>query len=235
MPRQRTVIVMHGYRGHKAQLLGISSYLWRAGFNVLLFDFRGRGRSALAPISMGLWETQDLRAALDFVGARVDTPRIGLLGYSMGGVVALLGGDDARVRALATDSAFANQRGVLENVARRESLAYLRGVVDGRVFLPAIEWWHRRKGKPPFGAIAPGTMMHRLRDKPVLVIHGSLDAMVPVEQARQLVSAAPERHEIWVVKGAHHCGAYFVDRAAYSARVAAFFNRHLAPKGGEAA
>lgn len=230
--RRRTVVVMHGYRGHKAQLLGISSYLWRSGFNVLLFDFRGRGRSASAPISMGLWETADLRAAVDFVERTISDASIGLLGYSMGGVVALLGGEDARVRAVATDSAFANQRGVLESIADREARTHLGGFVPGRWFIPAVEWWHRRWGKPPFSAIAPEEAMHRLIPKPVLIIHGTNDAMIPREQAERLASTAPGMHELWLVRGAHHCGAYFVDRAAYSARVAAFFNRHLTGDDG---
>ena len=45
----RVVVVMHGYRGEKSDVLGMSTALWRAGFDVLLFDFRGRGRSARAP------------------------------------------------------------------------------------------------------------------------------------------------------------------------------------------
>jgi alpha-beta hydrolase superfamily lysophospholipase len=224
---RRVIIVMHGYRGHKAQLLGISSYLWRAGFNVLLFDFRGRGTSDRANISMGLWEQEDLKAALEVADQQVPRAAIGLLGYSMGGVVALMGGSDPRVGAIAVDSAFASQRTMLEHVARQESRQYLRGWLDGRVFLSAVEWWHRRWGKPPFSAIAPESVMPQLTDKPVLVIHGSQDALIPREHAERLVSIAPEKHEVWFVKGAHHCGAYFTDRPAYSARVAAFFNRHL--------
>lgn len=224
---RRVVIVMHGYRGHKAQLLGISSYLWRAGFNVLLFDFRGRGTSDRASISMGLWEQEDLKAALEVANKQVPRATIGLLGYSVGGVVALLGGSDPRVAAIAVDSVFASQRTMLEHVARRESRQYLRGWLDGRVFLLAVEWWHRRWGKPPFSAIAPEAAMPKLADKPVLVIHGSQDALVPRQHAERLVAISPDKHEAWFVKGAHHCGAYFVDRPAYSVRVAAFFNRHL--------
>ena len=42
-----SVLACGGYRGRRSDLLGISSALWRAGFNVLLFDYRGHGdRSA---------------------------------------------------------------------------------------------------------------------------------------------------------------------------------------------
>lgn len=225
---RRVVVVMHGYRGEKSDVLGMSTALWRAGLDVFLFDFRGRGRSAAAPISMGYWETADLEAALDWVAGRVPGAAIGLLGYSMGGVVAILGGADPRVRAIVADSVFTTQRAVLEHAARRDMRRFLGRWVPGRAFVPAIEWWHRRSGKPGFDAIAPIDRLPDLAGTPLLLIHGTRDRWIPVEQARRLAAAAPDPSEAWLVEGAIHCGAYFVDRAAYCERVAAFFARHLA-------
>lgn len=220
-----TIVSLHGYRGHMGQLLGISTNLWRAGFNVLLFDFRGRGRSDAAPISMGLWELRDLEAALETVARRVPGARIGLLGFSMGAAVAVLAGNAAGVRALVLDSCFTSQREVLEGLAVREGARLLGGRIDGRLFLPAMEWWHRRLGKPPFAAIAPIRAIRSL-DRPMLVIHGTGDLTVPAEHGERLADEGSA--ELWRVRGAHHCGAYFVDREAYTARVTAFFQRHLA-------
>lgn len=224
---RRVVVVMHGYRGNKSHVLGISSHLWRAGFNVLLFDFRGRGESDLAPISMGLWEVDDLAAALEWISARVPEASVGLLGFSMGAVVTLLGGADPRVRAIVADSAFPSQRAVLEHAAQRDGSRYLRGRFDARRFLPAVEWWHTRWGKPPFDAIAPEVALAPLAGTPLLFVHGTGDRWIPLGQAERLYEAAPQPKELWLVKGAHHCGAYFVDRMVYSARVAAFFEGHL--------
>jgi pimeloyl-ACP methyl ester carboxylesterase len=227
---RRVIVVMHGYRGEKSDVLGMSTALWRAGFDVLLFDFRGRGRSDRAPISMGLWEAADLAAALDWVSDRVPGARVGLLGYSMGGVVAILGGADARVAAIVTDSAFGSQREVLAHAAERDARRVFKGWVPGQAFLPAMEWWHRRSGKPGFGEIAPIDRLAALAGKPLLFIHGTRDRWIPLEQARRLIEAAPEPREAWLVEGAIHCGAYFVDRAAYCERVASFFARHLGPR-----
>ena len=226
---RRVIVVMHGYRGEKSDVLGMSTALWRAGFDVLLFDFRGRGRSDRAPFSMGLWEAADLAAALDWVSDRVPGARVGLLGYSMGGVVAILGGADARVAAIVTDSAFGSQREVLAHAAERDARRVFKGWVPGQAFLPAMEWWHRRSGKPGFGEIAPIDRLAALAGKPLLFIHGTRDRWIPLEQARRLIEAAPEPREAWLVEGAIHCGAYFVDRAAYCERVASFFARHLGP------
>jgi dipeptidyl aminopeptidase/acylaminoacyl peptidase len=225
---RRTVVAMHGYRGNKTQLLGISSNLWRMGFNVLLFDFRGRGASDSAPFTMGLWEVEDLAAALDWLSGRVANASVGLLGFSMGAVVALLGGADPRVRAIVADSAFANQRAMLEHAADRDAQRWLRGRIGGRRFMPVMEWWHRRWGKPSFDAIAPEHAVDRLAGTPLLFIHGAADRWIPMSEAERLFAAAPQPKEAWYVRGAAHCGAYFADRMAYSARVAAFFDRNLA-------
>jgi len=226
---RRVVVVMHGYRGEKSDVLGMSTALWRAGFDVLLFDFRGRGRSQRAPFTMGYWETADLEAALDWIDGRVPGASIGLLGYSMGGVVAILGGADPRVRAIVADSVFVSQREVLEHAARRDARRFLGGWVPGEAFVPAMEWWHRRSGKPGFDAIAPIERLPALAGTPLLLIHGTRDHWIPVEQARRLAAAASQPSEAWLVDEALHCGAYFVDRAAYCERVAAFFARHLDP------
>ena len=223
----RVVVVMHGYRGEKSDVLGMSTALWRAGFDVLLFDFRGRGRSARAPITMGYWETADLAAALDWISGRVPDARIGLLGFSMGGAVAILGGADDRVRAIVADSVFGSQREVLEHAADRDARRFFRGWIPGSVFLPAMEWWHRRSGRPGFDEIAPGRRLAALADTPILFIHGTRDHWIPPDHARRLIEAAPETSESWIVDGALHCGAYFVDRPGYCERVAAFFERHL--------
>jgi fermentation-respiration switch protein FrsA (DUF1100 family) len=184
---------------------------------------------------MGLWEVDDLAAALDWLGARVPDASMGILGFSMGAVVAILGGADPRVHAIVADSAFPNQRAVLELAADRDARRWLRGRVGGRRFLPAMEWWHRRWGKPPFDAIAPEQVVGRLAGTPLLFVHGTGDHWIPLAEAERLVAAAPQPKDAWFVKGAGHCGAYFADRMVYSTRVAAFFDRHLAPSGRESA
>ena len=58
--------------------------------------------------------------------------------------------------------------------------------------------------------------------------HGTRDAVTPLDHAYQLFEAASEPKELWIAEGAHHCGAYFIDRQGYVARVAEFFAQGLA-------
>src|ERR1051326_7470787 len=87
----RVVILCPGYRGQKADLLGIGILLWRRGNNVLLFDYHGHGHGWGAPVTLGFREIADFLGALDYVKQRVLGAIIGVLGYSMGGAVAIMG------------------------------------------------------------------------------------------------------------------------------------------------
>ena len=62
----QVVIGCHGYRGSKSELIGIATILWRAGFNVMIFDFHGHGAAAGSNVTLGYREVQDFTAAIDY-------------------------------------------------------------------------------------------------------------------------------------------------------------------------
>ncbi|MBX3064149.1 MAG: alpha/beta fold hydrolase, partial [Anaerolineae bacterium] len=64
--------------------------LHHAGFNVLMFDWRGHGRSDGDMVTMGALEVNDLLGALDYLDEQRGINRVGVLGFSMGGAVALM-------------------------------------------------------------------------------------------------------------------------------------------------
>src|SRR5207302_9767306 len=58
-----TIILCHGYRVPQVYLRPVAVLEYRAGYNVLLFDFRGHGKSERAVVSGGIAEVRDLQAA----------------------------------------------------------------------------------------------------------------------------------------------------------------------------
>jgi len=87
----QTVIISGGHKGQRQGALGIAVSLWRKGFNVILYSYRGMPGSDRAPNTFGIKEVLELQAVLAFTRKRIPNARIGLLGYSMGAVVSLLG------------------------------------------------------------------------------------------------------------------------------------------------
>lgn len=216
----RAIVCCTGHRGSKPDLLGIGSSLWRAGNHVLLFDFRGCGESDPSPISLAHREVQDARAAVEYVAQRVPEAAIGLLGFSMGGAVSIqLAAVDPRVGAVVSDSSFTSIRDVVAHQIRRHR-------VPNQV-VPLADVVNRWRYGYPFAAVRPIDVVAAISPRPLFLIHGDADDLIPVRQGYELFDAAREPKDLWIVSGARHCGAYFLDRPEYVRRVSRFFEEAL--------
>lgn len=219
---QQVVIGLTGHRGTKPDLLGIGSGLWRAGNNVLLFDYRGCGESDRATQSLAHHEVRDARAAVRYARERMAEARIGVIGYSMGGAIAILvAAADPSIRAVVADSPFATMRDVIAN-------AYRRRRVPTRPILDLADAVMRWQYGYQFEAVRPIDVVAKIAPRPLLLIHGTADTIIPVDHSQRLYAAAGEPKELWLFEGAAHCAGYFVDRPAYVSRVAEFFAKGLA-------
>src|SRR3981081_3587994 len=110
----QTVIVSGGHKGQRQGSLGISAALWRKGFNVILYSYRGMPGSDRAPITFGIKEVLELQAVIAFARKRIAHARIGLLGYSTGAAGSRLrAAGEPGVQALVLDSPFSDLRRLL--------------------------------------------------------------------------------------------------------------------------
>ena len=227
------VLACGGYRGRRSDLLGISSSLWRSGFNVLLFDYRGHG-GAPGSVTLGYRELADARAALRFARDRFPDALLGVVGFSMGASVAImLAAREPDVRAVWADSPFTSQREIVRlHMARRFRQRPSRHAAPlARAVLALVERRLERQFGYRFADVEPVRDVVRLGDRPLFLVHGEADRTVPVEHGRQVLASARAAGvpvESWFLPGVGHCGAYFADRPAYCSRAATFFRRHLA-------
>lgn len=216
-PREsdRVVIGLTGHRGTKQDLLGIGSSLWRAGNNVLLFDFRACGESDRAPLSLAHFELSDVRAAIAYVTDRVPDARIALVGYSMGASLAILAAaEDSRIDAVVADSPFAT-------VSDLVATAYHRHRLPARPLVALTDALNRWRYGYRFATVRPLDAVSAIAPRPLMLIHGAGDSVVPVQHAHDLAAAAGDA-ALWILPDIRHCGAYFADREEYVRRVTAF-------------
>jgi uncharacterized protein len=173
------MLLCHGNAGNVGDRVLHAELLTAAGFDVLLFDYRGYGRSSGRPSEEGTY--RDARAALACLleQPEVDAARVFYLGESLGGSVAL---DLALARAPAGLVLLSTFTGVRQ-MAR---LHY--------PFLPA--------------ALVPDAYptLRRLPhlSAPLLVLHGERDDIVPLSQGRELFEAAPDPKLLHVFPGLGH-------------------------------
>ncbi|MGO8951607.1 MAG: alpha/beta hydrolase [Ktedonobacterales bacterium] len=218
----QVVIGCHGYRGSKSELIGIATIFWRAGFNVMLFDFHGHGAAVGSNVTLGYREVQDLCAAIDYAEECIPSARIGIFGFSMGASVAIMGSIKRQeVRCVLADSPFARHRDVVaHNVSRVTHLSGKTIALLADQFLPHLGGYRSRD-------VEPVRDVALLAPRPLFVIHGTADSTIPVEQAVQIYRMARQPKELWLAEGAPHCGAYFQDRSLYCERAVSFFARYL--------
>lgn len=198
-PAAATVIYFHGNGGNLSYCEWVGGSLAGRGLDVLLFDYRGYGRSGgEMSDERGLYLDAD--AAYDFVtkGRGVTAREVVLYGQSLG-------------TAAAADVASRRECGALVLESGLSSAGEMAGEV--------IPWLPR---------FARGLTRNKLDSVgklprvgcPVLVAHGDRDEIIPVGQGRRLYEAAPGPKLLRIVEGAGHNdlpnvgGAKYIDSLA---------------------
>jgi fermentation-respiration switch protein FrsA (DUF1100 family) len=186
-----TVLHLHGNAANVSNHLPLVAWLPAEGYNVLLLDYRGFGKSQGQPSLDGV--VDDAAAALTYLRTRhdVDAGRLIVLGQSMGGATALrlLARDSTGVRLAVIDSAFASYR----QIAREAMMGSVVLVPAMPLVLPALPG----KEKDPITALARIGV-------PLLFVHGTRDAVIGHDHSVQLHAAARPPKELWTVEGADH-------------------------------
>jgi alpha/beta superfamily hydrolase len=167
------------------------------GWYALAYNFRGCGRSE-GDFSLGGW-LDDLLAAADFVRSQPDVRGVWLVGFGTGGALSVCAAArDAGIQgaaAVASPADFDDWAG-----HPRRLLQHSReiGVISDRGFPPNVDQWSRELRE--VRAIEAAA---RLAPRPLLVLHGENDAVVPHFDAR-VVADAHGSAEMRVIDGAGH-------------------------------
>ncbi|HCJ52491.1 MAG: hypothetical protein A2898_02750 [Candidatus Kerfeldbacteria bacterium RIFCSPLOWO2_01_FULL_48_11] len=220
-----TIILLHGFSRSKEQMLPQASFLHKAGYGVLMFDFRASGESGGKYITFGVKEQFDLESAIRYLKNRpeISKDRIGVVGFSMGGAVAILKGSDIpEIKAYVINSAFSRMSEVIKKNFH-EYLPHIPFYPFGYIALLYI----RLRTGAYFPHINPVQSISRLSSRPILLIHGARDETIPSHQARELARSSAGNVELWEIPGADHHGAYTAARDEYERRVLSFFSQHL--------
>jgi uncharacterized protein len=219
----KTIIVCSGANGSLDADLHVAPWLHEAGFNVLLFNWRAHGASEGEVVTLGFSERYDLIAAVQFAKSK-GAERVGVLGFSMGGTVALataaVYGD---INAVAADSPFVY---VLSAVAGG---LMERGVSEGLSFLLARLFVMTAclRTRLNLFDIDLVQWIQRVAPRPLLLIFGEQDVIVPQSEVDVLFARAGEPKEVWRVPEAAHRNIHIRQPEEYRRRILDFFDRHL--------
>jgi len=177
----------------------LAEQICRHGFAVLIFNFRGTGASG-GNLDMPGW-SRDLKAVIDYLVAltEVDKSRLSLLGFSGGAAVSVyVAASDKRVSSVAACACPAE----FTKLDEAQSLIdYYRsiGAIRDNDFPPSAEEWLNG-----FKAVKPIDYVAGISPRPLLLVHGNKDEMVPLADAHRLYDEAGEPKQLAIIDGAGH-------------------------------
>jgi fermentation-respiration switch protein FrsA (DUF1100 family) len=219
----KTIIVCSGANGSLDADVHVAPWLHEAGFNVLLFNWRAHGQSEGEVVTLGFNERYDLIAAVQFAKSK-GAERVGVLGFSMGGTVAIATAaiyED--INAVVADSPFVTlvsavaggliERGLPEGLsyvlARLLLITACLRTQLNLFEIDLVRW---------IGRVAP---------RPLLLIFGEQDVIVPKAESDLAFAQAREPREIWRVPEAAHRDIEDHQPEEYRRRILEFFSLHV--------
>ena len=193
VPVKGTVLHLHGNGGNLSWHLGGSWWLPEQGYQVLMLDYRGYGRSEGEPSLPAIY--QDIQAAFDWLDSAPEAqgkPLV-VLGQSIGGALAVhyLAEHPERrkgIEALILDGAPASYRDVARHTLGTSWLTW--------PFRTPLSWLI-----PDGDSALQG--LSQLKGTPMLIFQSMDDTLVPLDNGIRLYQAAPPPRVLQLTRGGH--------------------------------
>ena len=220
----KTIILMHGWGMNRGDVFKNTYFLHDLGYNLMYFDFRALGESGGTVSSIGYLEVKDLQAAIQFLK---DTrpfacEKIGLYGLSMGGMVAICeAAQNPEIKCVVAEASYYSFRRVVSR------WAWVHNKVPYFPLMPIVLHYMRRNLAANPERYSPKYNIPKISPRPIFIIHGRYDNLVPAAQAKMLFKCAGEPKEIWLVPGAKHNKCAEVGGYEYKQRLADFYKKYL--------
>ncbi len=201
-----TVVFSHGNAGSISYHIGFCAWFAQAGYNVIMYDYRGFGKSGGSVDRRGM--VDDVKAVFAYALTRsdIDPNRIISYGHSLGGaksVTALAESPVKGLRGIIIDGAFASYQAMAR-------------VIGGKLGASLVS-----------DELAPKDFVEKLTPVPFLVVHGTRDEVVPVSQGIQLYESAGQPKTLFEVKSGRHGTALTEDDGAYRKRTLDWISKTL--------
>jgi len=219
------ILIVHGGFQNRidddVDTLGLAHELVKRGYNVLLFDLRGRGESEGRGLSLSNTE-RDIGSAVDYLNSRgYPAESIGIIGFCSGAASSAIFASDETIGALVLDGCFASVRGMITRQATSKRIPefLLDFFIPGLSF--AVKTLYGYEPVDPIDIIPNVTC-------PMLFIHEEHDNLISGEETYQLFKASKNpANEMWEVSATEHSQAYKMFPVQYVDRVDYFFATRL--------
>ncbi len=219
------IVMSHGFTGDKHEwgyFDKVAEALNEAGYNVLVFDFSGGGESNKSPITAEK-EIDDLDSAINYMLSR-GVDKIGLYGHSLGGYISLKN-YRPEVKAMVLTAPVTDSIDISKNNLTWTIFAKAMGRI------PQISYMKKKRKMMWIDSKIVDEMKNINQEKllssiecPVLIIHGSDDEVVSLQDSERAVEKLSES-KLEVIGGLTHGFDNHLDEVVGNS--INWFNSHL--------
>lgn len=219
-PGLGAVLLLHGVRGDRRQMLQRAQLLHRQGRGALLIDLPGHGESGGTAITFGWRESEAVVAALEFLAKEVPCERRAVIGVSLGAASTVLARGRPRIDAVVLESMYPTIEDAVADRLKLHLGEWAGGLSPLLLSQLPLQLDITAQQLRPIDHIAE---LHA----PLLVISGSNDRHTPAAETQRLFAAAAEPKSLWMVPGAGHVDLFDFAPEDYTRRVSAFLASRL--------
>lgn len=199
-------IVVHGYAGNGKLMSSKAKYFYEMGYNVLIPDLRGHGKSEGEYIGMGLKDSLDIISWINFIIENNSNSKIVLHGTSMGAATVLMASGEnlpSNVKAIISDCAYTS----VWDQFNYEIETYLNlptsYIINVTNMITKLKAGYSFKEASAINAVKKSTV-------PILYIHGDMDKFVPYSMMDELYNATKYQKKKLTIEGAEHGNSHLI-------------------------
>ncbi|KNH09666.1 Alpha/beta hydrolase fold protein [Perkinsela sp. CCAP 1560/4] len=232
---QTGIVLVHGGGRDRRAWLRHVRIFHDAGFAVLLFDFREHGMSQGSGkgFTYGVQERHDVVAAAKYLKQKCSLSTVCAVGTSVGGSACIMA---AAISPEVIDIVIAENPittvGYLQHIHLENILGpYMHKSAFSMKFFNVFRWFCRwwinfRISNIPSKSCQALHVVNTISPRPILLMHGTADAVVPFHHSEVLFHRANEPKELWLAPDGFHCGLYDMFPQEFKERVLSFIQKY---------
>lgn len=214
------VLLLHGVRGDRREMLPRARFLHQLGYTVFLIDLPAHGESDGDHISFGHTESKGVNSALIYLRRRFPNEHIGAIAVSLGAASLVLAKPEPALNAVVLESMFPS----IENAVNNRMDVYLGQ--SGHLFSPLLLSQLPLRLKVSTSQLRPINAIAEMHS-PLLIASGADDRYTPLTETQSIYATAQSPKSLWVVEGAGHVDLYEHNPHEYEVRIEEFLGKNL--------
>lgn len=217
------VIAVHGYTSQGKYMASYAQKFYEMGYNIIIPDLRGHGKSQGTYIGMGWHERLDIVDLTNYIANTYKGAQIVLFGVSMGAATVMNASGENLPR---------NVKAIIEDCGYTSTWNQFAYQLKALFKIPAFPLMHAASIICKLRAgyfISESSPIKQLKKSttPTLFIHGDKDGFVPFFMLDKLYNASPVEKEKLIIPGAAHARASYVNPKLYWETIETFLNKYI--------